>query len=85
MKQKSAPRQVRSGSAAERGIILGFYQDEEAANAAFKELRNQRHRRSAAIHHSSDGQITVDGDSHLPGFGVSSALITRYNRWVTRN
>src|SRR5579871_1409014 len=63
----------------ERWIVLGFYQDLQAANSALKELRHQRFRRSGTIHHAADGRMMVSQ------FGVSNKLIARYKRWVVRN
>jgi cyclic beta-1,2-glucan synthetase len=69
----------------DRGIVLGFYQDNTVANAVLKELRRQRYHCSASIHHAEDGRITVKRCLHLPAFGPRGDLIARYRRWVVRN
>jgi cyclic beta-1,2-glucan synthetase len=43
----------------QRGIILGFYHDRDAAGSVLRELRRRRFLRSAAVHHAPDGRITV--------------------------
>jgi len=70
---------------AEHGIVLGIYQDRVVAEGVLKELRAQRFGSSVAIHHSSDGKITVERAGYLPGISVPSNLITRYQRWVVRS
>src|SRR5580704_10666440 len=67
------------GSMSDRWIVLGFYQDQNAANSALKQLRHQRLSHSVSIHHAADGRLTVSQ------FGLQKNLITRYKHWVVRN
>ncbi|HLK55655.1 MAG TPA: hypothetical protein VKU00_03775, partial [Chthonomonadaceae bacterium] len=70
---------------AERGIVLGFYQNKEVADEVLTELRRQRYYRSASIHHAEDGRITVERSGSLPALRLGADLIARYKPWVVRN
>jgi cellobiose phosphorylase len=63
----------------DRWIVLGFYQDQDAANSALNQLRHQRLSHSVSIHHAADGRLTVSP------FGLPKSLITRYIHQIVRN
>src|SRR5579872_256527 len=44
----------------ERGVVLGFYQNQNVARAVLRELRRFRFRCSASIYHHPDGRFLVD-------------------------
>jgi len=60
----------------ERWIVLGFYQDRDDTDVAFKDLRLPHFRRSATIHHGADGVINVSR------FGIAESHIARFRSWV---
>ena len=63
----------------ERWIALGFYQNQNVAHSALKELRRHRLGRSTAIYHSPEGRVTT------AYFGLPKPLVERFKRWVIRN
>ncbi len=70
---------------AERGIVLGFYQDRAVALEVLTLLRSNPRFQSAVIVSDENGKTTVTCNWSLMRGKLSPSLILKYSRWLVRN